>query len=389
MHSGESVIVPGLIDLHSHLPQYPSAGRGAMEWGAWMARYVSPLEREFNAGVAAALAPRFFESLARNGTTCAMLHAAVYPESCDAAFAGAVASGMRVVLGKLMMDERCVDVIPAEKSAEVSLAQSEKLCRKWHGQDEGRLHYAFSPRSVAGCSTDLLAEIGILARKYDAFVQIHVSEVDEEVQAVRRRFPGFRSEIEVLESCGLLTDRTILSSCSTLLDTDIPRWTNGRAGIAHCPTADLAMRRGILPVDQVIEAGIAIGLGSDVASGPELDLWRVMRSAVESQQARSYFVEGVRVPTVVEIFHLATQGAADALGLGMKIGSIDIGKEADLVVMNPLHCLPLPRFERYPLADLSAEEILTLLIYRGGPHAVVETVVRGRSVFRAPEPLLL
>lgn len=389
MHSAESVIMPGLIDLHSHLPQYPAAGRSSDCLASWNECIVFPLEREFNAGTARKLAPRFYEALARNGTTCATLHAAVYEESCDEAFAAAAASGMRVILGKVMMDACSIPASPKDRTTEGSLAQSERLCRKWHGHDQGRLHYAFSPRSVGNCSREMLVEIGMLAKKYDAFVQVHLSETRDEGLAVRERFPEFDSEIEVLEDLGLLTDRTILASGDGDTARQLSRLAKRRSVIAHCPTSDLFLKRGIMPFDMFCDAGLRLGFGSDVGAGHDLDLWRVMRSAIESQQARSFYANGVRLPAVGEIFYLATQGAADALGFGGRIGSLDIGKEADLIVLNPLLCMPLPKFERYPLANLSAEELLALFIYRGGSHALVETFVRGKSVYRAPEPLLL
>jgi guanine deaminase len=143
-----------------------------------------------------------------------------------------------------------------------------------------------------------------------------------------------------------------------------------------------------MPLDRLRDAGVRIGLGSDVAGGPELNLWQVMRSAIEAQKARAFYESGVRVPSESDAFYLATQGGADALGKGGLIGSLDIGKEADAVVLDLAPALPYgTRGNTH--ADLSAEEVIALLVYRGGPHAVVETFVRGRSVFRAPAPLLL
>ena len=132
-------------------------------------------------------------------------------------------------------------------------------------------------------------------------------------------------------------------------------------------------------------AGIRLGLGSDVAAGPELNLWQVMRSAIESQKARSFYQKHVPVPTPAEALYLATQGAALALGKGARIGSFEPGKEADLTVMDYSALLPYHGSVR---SDMSAEDVLSLCIYRGGPGAVMETFVRGRSIYRAPEPEL-
>ena len=142
-----------------------------------------------------------------------------------------------------------------------------------------------------------------------------------------------------------------------------------------------------MPLDTMRGAGLRIGLGTDVAAGPELNLWRVMRSAIESQKARSFYEKDVAVPTPAEVLHLATQGGAEALGKGSIIGSLDIGKEADLTVMDIGALLPYRRSSK-GTNDLTTEDVLSLCIYRGGPEAVIETFVRGSSVYRAPEPEL-
>jgi guanine deaminase len=123
-------------------------------------------------------------------------------------------------------------------------------------------------------------------------------------------------------------------------------------------------------------------LGSDVAAGPQLNLWQVMRSAIESQKARSFYQKHIPVPSPAEAFYLATQGAALALGKGSQIGSFEPGKGAHLTVIN--YCALLP-FHGSARVDLSSEDVLGLCIDRGGPGAVMESFVRGRSVYRAPK----
>jgi len=142
-----------------------------------------------------------------------------------------------------------------------------------------------------------------------------------------------------------------------------------------------------MPLDRMLDAGLRVGLGSDVAGGPELDLWRVMRCAIESQKARSFYQSGMRVPTAAEAFYLATLGGACALGKEALIGTLDLGKDADLVVLDLAHALPYGARGNVH-CDLSAEEVITMLVYRGGPQTVVETFVRGTSIYRAPAPLL-
>ena len=130
-----------------------------------------------------------------------------------------------------------------------------------------------------------------------------------------------------------------------------------------------------------------IGLVTDVAAGPELNLWQVMRSAIESQKMRGFYEQNIPVPSPAHVLHLATQGAAEALGKEAQIGTLEIGKDADMTVMDIGAMLPYRGSATKP-DELTPEDILSLCVYRGGPQAVLETFVRGRSVFRSAEPEL-
>ena len=387
-HSPEAVLIPGLIDVHAHLPQYPVVARVEEALLPWLQRHVFPVERRFNAATARTLAPLFYEALARNGTTCAMLYATIYEESCDAAFDAAERSGLRIILGKVMMDDGSYGGLPPEKILPLSLEQSERLCRKWHGRDRGRIEYAFSPRFALTCTAELMREASALAKEFDAYIQTHLSENLHEIEVVRGRFPKLASYTAVYEACGLLGDRSVFGHCVYLEDDEIRLLAASRSVIAHCPTSNLFLNSGIMRLDRLLDAGLRVGLASDVAGGPELNLWQVMRSTIESQKARSFYETGVRVPTTAEVFHLTTQGGALALGKERLIGTFDVGKEADVVAIDLAAVLPYGGRGNMH-CDLSAEEVITLLVYRGGPAAVIETFVRGTSVFRAPAPPLL
>jgi guanine deaminase len=387
LHAPEAIIIPGLIDVHAHLPQYPVVARVEEALLPWLQRHVFPVEKQFNASAARHQAPHFFEALARNGTTCAMLYTTIYEESCDAAFEAAERSGLRIILGKVMMDAGSYGGLPPEKILPLSLEQSERLCRKWHGRDNGRLEYAFSPRFAVTCTAELMREAGALARKFDAYIQTHLSENHGEIEAVRARFPDSANYTAVYEECGLLSDRSVLGHCIHLDADEIDLLVQSKSVVAHCPTSNLFLNSGIMQLDRLLDAGLRVGLASDVAGGPELDMWRVMRCTIESQKARSFYNEGVRVPDTAEVFHLATAGGAKALGKEAIIGTFDVGKDADLVVLDLAQVLPYGARGNMH-SDLSAEEVITLLVYRGGPQAVIETFVRGTSVYRAPAPLL-
>ncbi len=386
-HSPRSAVFPGLIDLHSHVPQYPAVARGGSDLLPWLRQHIFPLEREFTGAKGRREAGAFFSELARHGTTTAMLYTAVYEDSCEAAFHAAAASGLRIIMGKMMMDVGSYGQLQPVKIASISLHESERLCKTWHGAANGLIEYAFSPRFAVGCSEKLMRAAGELAAKYGAYLQTHLAENLEEIEKVRHQFPTASDYTDVYEKFGLLTPRTILGHCLHLSDRELSALAASGASVAHCPTANLFLRSGILPLEKIRAAGLRVGLGSDVAAGPELNMWQVMRSAIESQKARAFYEKEALVPTPTAALHMATQGAAEALGKGAVIGSFDIGKEADLTVMDYAALLPYRQSSK-TVNDLSGEDLASLCIYRGGPHAVLETFVRGQSVFRAPEPEL-
>ena len=241
----------------------------------------------------------------------------------------------------------------------------------------GLLGYAFSPRFAVSCSAEMMRRAGELARRYGARVQTHLAENFGEIARVRELFPEAQDYTDVYDRCGLLGDRTVLGHCLHLSDREVATLAERGAAVAHCPTANFFLNSGLLPLARLRAAGVRVGLGSDVGAGPEVNLWQVMRSAVETQKARSYYEPGVELLTAAGAFHLATQGGAEALGLGEVVGSLDAGKEADLLVLDRRALSPYGE-----AAELKSEELITLCVYRGGPLATVAAFVRGREVYR-------
>lgn len=382
---GQVAIFPGLIDCHTHLPQYPAVARGQDALLPWLRENIFPVEREFTGPKARDEAPRFFKELARNGTTTAMVYSAIFEDSCEAGFEAAERSGLRVILGKMMMDLGSYGTLQPKKILSVSLVESERLCRKWHGAADGRLEYAFSPRFAVTCSEKLMRSAAELAAQCGAYIQTHLAENREEIEKVHNLYMSARDYTDVYEQAGLLTPRTVLGHCIHLKPREVEAIAHTRSAVAHCPTSNLYLGSGAMKLDRLRGAGIRIGLGSDVAAGPELNMWQVMRAAVEIQKLRSFYEPDVVPLRVGEAFHLATAGGARALGKSAAIGTLDVGKEADLLVVDLGALHPYGR-DRLRLNEMSKEDVIALCVYRGGPHGTRETYVRGRSVYRSAAP---
>ena len=376
-------IFPGLIDCHTHLPQYSAVARGESELLPWLRQHIFPVERDFTGPKARAEAPQFFHELARNGTTTVMAYAAIYEDSCDIGFEAARRSGVRTILGKMMMDLGSYGQIQPKKIVSISLLESERLCRKWHRAENGLLEYAFSPRFAVTCSDKIMRGAAELAARFEAYLQTHLAENREELEKAHHLHMDARDYTHIYEKCGMLTPRTMLGHCIHLNPREVAAIAAAQSGVAHCPSSNLFLGSGLMKLDQLLKAGINVGLGSDVAAGPELNMWQVMRAAIEVQKARTAYEVNLRPLRPSEAFYLATHGGARALGKAKSIGTLDAGKEADLIVVDLAALMPYQ--DHNGISKLVPDDIVALCVYRGTPSANVETYVRGRCIYRAPK----
>ena len=382
------VVMPGLIDLHAHLPQVPNAGLGyALPLLDWLDRLTFPTERAWaDPAVAEHLAPAIFRAFAAAGTTTVVAYGVVYEAAMDAAFRAAEAHGIRAILGKVMMDRLTYDeTIEPATILERSLRESADLARRWHGAADGRLGYAVTPRFAVSCSAELLAASASLARELDCWWQSHVSEDRAEIAEVRRLFPDARDYVDVYERAGALGPRSIMAHAIHLSSREEARLADTGAAIAHCPTSNLFIGAGVMPLSERLAAGIRVGLGSDVSGGAELSLFGVMRTGAYAQQAlRAGLAEDAAAHAAhlgpLDWLRLATFGGARALGLEDAIGSIEPGKEADLIAVDPGATAPLGvEFDEAGLLD-DPSLLVSRLIFRADPAMVRAAWVRGRSL---------
>src|SRR5215211_340640 len=377
------VLMPGLVDLHVHLPQLPNAGVGAgLHLLDWLERYIFPLERGFDEATSERLAPAACRAFAASGTTTAVMYGAVYEPSLDAAFRAVEAHGMRAVIGKVMMDRGSYDTrLPPDTILETSLRQSADLCTRWHGKDGGRLRYAFTPRFAITSSPDLLRESAALATASGAYWQTHLSEDHDELDEVARLFPDAIDYLDVYDRAGALGPRTILAHSIHLSDREVGRIAETGTAIAHCPASNLFLSSGAMPLAHYLAHGIRVGLGSDVGAGPELSIFANMRAGAYTQSGLHVLADG-RGPEPLdplEWLRLATMGGARALGIDGEIGSLEADKEADMIAVDPRLVAPVDGID----SDDPAE-IMSRLAFR--PHADMVRLawVRGRALDGPP-----
>lgn len=321
-----NLIVPGFIDCHVHFSQVDIIGSYGEQLLDWLERYAYPAEEAFaEAEHADAVAEFFVDELLRNGTTTALVFPTVHPQSVDAIFKAAGKRGMRLLSGKVLMDENCPQAL--RDDAESAYTQSRQLLEKWHGRN--RLRYAITPRFAVTSSEAQLKAAGKLAAEFpDVHVHTHLAEHLDEVDLIAKKFPWSRSYLDVYEQTGLVRERSVFAHCLHLDDTDRQRMAELGAAIAFCPTSNLFLGSGLFDLRSARDRGIRVGVGTDVGGGTSLNMLRTLSEAYKVLHLQGQSMPGFKA------LYLATLGAANALYLDDRIGNFLTGKEADFVVLN-------------------------------------------------------
>ncbi|MBE0644747.1 MAG: guanine deaminase [Bacteroidetes bacterium] len=359
------VLLPGLIDVHVHLPQLDCRGKFGASLLEWLDRFIYPEEMRFaDEAVARDVARRFHAALIAAGTTTAMVYGTVHERATDIAFEEAERAGLRIILGKVLMDREAPEELL--ESAIDGLSATERLIERWHRKTP-RLWYAVTPRFALSCTTQMLTGAAVLAKRHDTYVQTHCNESGGEIARVAELFPEAAHYTGVYEAAGLLTPRTVLGHNIHTDDEQLAMLRAHGCAVAHCPDSNLFLGSGRFPIEMHEHHGVHFALGSDVGAGTTLSMFHIMH-AMSHVQARSLHP--------FEPLYRATLGGAAALGLEDSIGSLDAGKEADMieVEIEQSFC----RGKR--LQDLSAQEIASVLVYRSANQRVGRVWVGGEKI---------
>jgi guanine deaminase len=363
------LIAPGFIDTHLHAPQLEMIGSYGGHLLEWLNRYTFPTERKFeDPQHARRVATAFFDELLRHGTLTALVFSTVHATATEVFFEEAERRGFRGIIGKTMMDRHAPEYL-LDKSAQQSYDESRALLAKWHGR--GLLRYAITPRFAPTSTPAQLELAGQLKREFpDAWVHTHISENPNEVRWVQELFPE-AEYADVYDRYGLLGDRTVLAHGVWLTPEELDLLARRGARISHCPNSNLFLGSGLFPLHRVLNAGVVVGLGSDIGAGTTPSLFNAMADAYKVQQ-----VQGVSL-SPFQLWYLATLGGAKALTLDAETGSLEPGKSADFLVLdlNATSLLTL-RTSR----ATSCEDLLAGLIFMGDDRAVERSFIAGRCV---------
>ena len=375
----DKLIMPGFIDTHIHYPQTAMVAAYGEQLLEWLSKYTFPTEAKFkDKNYAEEIAIVFLDELLKNGTTTALVFAAVFPESVDAFFEEAERRNLRMIAGKVMMNRNAPDFLL--DTAQSSYDETKALIEKWH--QKGRLLYAVTPRFAITSTDEQLDLAGKLLSEFpDVYLHTHLSENVNEVQFVAELFPNSKGYLDVYDQAGLVKEKSIFAHGVQLTDQEFKRLSETKSAIAFCPTSNLFLGSGLFKLHKAksSENPVKVGLGTDVGAGTSFSLLQTANEAYKVVQ-----LQGQKLSSFQALF-LATLGGARALSLEDKLGNFDIGKEADFIVLDPKATPAMAlRNSDFPVKTLEdiADKAFAIMIM-GDDRTIEATYIMGEIAYQS------
>ncbi len=369
-HYPEQLIIPGFIDTHIHFPQTEMVGAYGEQLLEWLNTYTFPTEIQFkDADYSAKIAQFFIQELLKNGTTTALVFCTVHSESVNALFEAATAQNMRLIAGKVLMDRHAPEALM--DTADTAYSESKALIEKWHGN--GRNLYAITPRFAPTSTSEQLEKAGQLKAEYpDVYVHTHLSENKNEVAWVKELFPERQGYLDVYDHYGLTGSKSVFAHCVHLEEDEWQCMHKTDSAIAFCPTSNLFLGSGLFPLKKAWQAGVKVGLGTDIGAGTSFNQLQTLNEAYKVQQ-----LQGDKLSAFESLYH-ATIGGAKALSLDDKLGNFNVGKEADFVVLD-LNATALQQLRQSKTKNI--EDAFFALMTMGDDRNIAATYIYGQKAY--------
>ncbi|KPQ08196.1 MAG: guanine deaminase [Rhodobacteraceae bacterium HLUCCA12] len=366
---GARLISPGFVDAHIHYPQTAIIASWGKRLIDWLNSYTFPEEMRFgDPAHAAQAAESCIDLMLAHGTTTFCSYATIHPASVEALFVAAQARNLRVLAGKTCMDRNAPDGL--RDTAQSAYDDSKTLLGRWHGQ--GRASYVITPRFAPTSSPEQLEALGALWAEFpDCLMQTHLSEQSEEIAWVRALFPEARDYLDVYERFGLIGRGALFGHAIHLEPRERARLIETGAALIHCPTSNTFIGSGLFDMAGLKSEGHRVGLATDIGGGSSFSMLRTMATAYEIGQLNG----GALHPA--QLWWLATAGSAAALGLEDRIGRLQPGMEADLIVVD---LASTPAIGQRMRRAETLWEALFPTIMMGDDRAIVATWVNGTPI---------
>ena len=365
---GDRLLIPAMNDIHVHAPQYHNLGIAMdLELLPWLANYTFPEEARFaDLSYAEHIYSRFIYDLWRHGTMRSAVFATLHLDSTRRLMDLFHKAGMGALVGKVNMNRNCPEALCE------TLEQAEKACASLvqaYGAPDNLVRPIITPRFIPSCTPELLQLCGTMAQRYQLPVQSHLSENTGEIDLVKQLEPQSLNYGDAYNRYGLFGQTpTIMAHCVWTAGEELQLMQRNGVTVAHCPTSNLNLSSGMAPIRTFLDAGIRVGLASDISGGHTLSIFRVMVYAI--QVSKMHYQRNHAQPflSLSEAFWLATKSGGSIFG---RVGSFEPGYEFDALViddseLNHDHYSILHRLERF--------------IYLGDDRHISHRFCRGKEV---------
>ncbi|MBO8158978.1 guanine deaminase [Thermosyntropha sp.] len=370
MDYGDKMIIPGFVDLHFHAPQFVNRGLGLdKELLPWLETYTFPEESKYkDLEYAEKAYKKVVKELWKLGTTRSVLFATIHKDATIKLMDLLDKAGLSAYVGKVNMDRNSPDILI--ETTEDSLSDTEEFLKETVDRYE-KVKPIITPRFVPTCSPELMKGLSQLAKKYDVPIQSHLSENRSEVAWVKELHPECPNYASVYDLFGLFGQQpTVMAHCIYLNDEEIELMAKNKVYVAHSPHSNNNLSSGISPIRKLVEAGVPVGLASDISGGHDVSIPSVIVAA--AQVSKLKWVENSENGdplSTPELFYLATKGGGSFFG---KVGSFEEGYEFDALVIDDSS-----------LADVNPrtiEERLQRFIYIGDDRNIADRYVSGKKI---------
>jgi len=321
-------LIPGFIQTHIHLCQTLFRGfADDLELLDWLQKRIFPFENSHTKNSLRASARLGINDLITGGTTTFLDMGTLRNQ--EIIFEELISSGLRAFAGNCMMDQN--ELYPAfRETTDWNLKSTYDWAKSFHGTNDGKVKFGFAPRFVLSCSEKLLIETKEMMKDFPgSLFHTHSSENKTEVETVRK-MTG-KENVEYFDSIGILGSHTVLAHCIHLNETELKTLKKNSVRVSHCPSSNLKLGSGIADIPRFIKEKISVSLGADGAPcNNSLSVFSEMRHAALIQKP----IHGPTAMDALTVFRLATIEGAKALHIENEVGSIEVGKNADLVLLD-------------------------------------------------------
>lgn len=361
-------LIPGFVQTHVHLCQTLFRGMADdLELLDWLKQKIFPYENAHDKKSLAASVKLGINELTLGGTTTILDMGSLRHQ--EVIFDELIASGIRAFAGKCMIDMN--DLFSGFKSTTKNeLKETYLLSKAFHNEAGGRIKYGFAPRFVLSSSAKLMKETKAMMKDFPGSIfHTHSSENTEEIKAVRKKFK--MNNIEYFNSLKLLDESSVFAHCIHLDSNEINLLKKNNVRVSHCPSSNLKLGSGIAPIPLFLKKGICVSLGADGAPcNNNLSMLTEIRLASLIHKPKF----GAKIMNAETVFCLATIEGAKALHLENEIGSIEVGKKADLVLINLDD-------ELHPILE-NDETVYSALVYSASPKNIRDVMIEGKWIVR-------